>query len=84
MLVQRDADVTAVNCDGDLPLDLAADSRTESVLQTAMEEKDIQGQVLPLQLPGVCLEAFQPLPHPPTPSHTLAHPSFFSLPGRSR
>lgn len=32
-LLQRGASLSAVNCDGDVPLDIALDETTESVLQ---------------------------------------------------
>ena len=32
-LLQRDASLSAVNCDGDVPLDIALDESTESILQ---------------------------------------------------
>jgi hypothetical protein len=44
-LLSRGADPTLINTEGDLAVDIAYDSRTESVLQAGLEEKGFLDKV---------------------------------------
>lgn len=51
-LLQRGASLSAVNCDGDVPLDIALDETTESLLQ---EYTLKQGKVAAFLETALCL-----------------------------
>lgn len=42
MLIAAGADVTAVSADGDLPVDVAEDARTEGVLERGLDTQGLK------------------------------------------